>query len=143
MREQNMCFPLCFIDVPSVWAKSKSEAKQKKLLKSIVFYRPRRDSGKRARVTLELGNCVYYCNLHMQMRCRCVAKTNRKKCDVQFLLCFSILNAMPQNRKHEFSTRNVDVSKPSRLCIKITCRMQKRRNEESKTGKLAETFNQN
>ena len=88
LREQNMCFPLCFIDVPAVRAKSKSEAKQEKLLESIVFYRPRRDSEKRAGVTLELGNRVYYCNLRMQMRCPCIAKTITKKCDVQFLLCF-------------------------------------------------------
>ena len=143
LRQQNMRFPLYFTGVRAVWAKSKSEAKQKKCLKSIVFYRPRCDSVNSTGVTFELANCVYYCILQMQMRCLGIAKTNTKKCDVRFLLRFTILNAIAQNRKQEFRTPNANVSKPSPLRIKMTCRMSKGRNEEAKTAKLVKTFNQN
>ena len=108
-----------------------------------MFYSPRRDSVNSTCVTFEDANCVYYCILHMQMRFLHSTKRSTKKCDVRFLLCFTALNAIAQNRKPEFYIRNANVSKPSRLRIKITCRISKGRNEEAKTAKLAETFIQN
>ena len=76
----------------------------------------------------------------MQMRFLCIAKTDTEKYDVRFLLCFTALNAIAQNRTREILRRNANVSKPSRLRIKITCRMSEGRNAEAKTAKLAEAF---
>ena len=70
-------------------------------------------------------------------------KKKVEKCDVRFLLCFTVLNAIAKNRKIEFQTLNGNVSKPSRLPIKVTCRMSKGHSQEAKTDKLAEAFNKN
>ena len=67
-------------------------------------------------------------------------KIKHEKCDVRFLLRFTIQNAIAKNGKVELQSRNENVSKPSRLCIKVTCRCWRRRMEEAKTAKIAETF---
>ena len=117
--------------------------KNGKCSNSIVFYSPRCDSVNSTRVTFESAYRVYYCILQVQMRFLGSAKTKTKKRGVRFLLCFTALNAIAQNRKQEFRAPNASVSKPSPLRIKITCRISKGRNEEAKTSKLAETFAQN
>ena len=103
LREQNMCLLLYFTGIRAILQKKRFLAEnEKNTEKNIVFYSPRRDSVNSTCVTFEDANCVYYCILHMQMRFLCIAKTNTKKCDVRFLLCFTALNAIAQNRKLEF-----------------------------------------
>ena len=70
-------------------------------------------------------------------------KNTTKSCDVRFVLYFTVVNANAKNRKRESEARNENVSKPLRLCIKLTCRILKARNQEVKTAKVAETFVRN
>ena len=79
----------------------------------------------------------------MQMRFSRGTKFVTKKCDLRFAFCFTIANAIAKNRKRKAQAQNANVSKPSRLCIKLTCRIRKGRNSKVKTTKLAKTFMQN
>ena len=76
----------------------------------------------------------------MQMRFLRMRKITTKSCDVRFVSYFAIVNANAKNRKRESEARNENVSKPLRLCIKLTCRFLRGRNPEVKTAELAETF---
>ena len=142
-KQQNQHLPLYFTEVRANRAKTRTSQKRKKCGKRIVFYSPRRDSVNSKGAPVELQKCNYHCILQVQMRILCVGKFSTKNCDVCLPLRFTIQNAMFQNRKDPFRTRNAKVSKPSRLCIKVTCSMSKGRNEEANTGKLAKTFNNN
>ena len=70
-------------------------------------------------------------------------KITTKSCDVRFVSYFAIVNANAKDRKLNFEARNGNVSKPPRLCIKLTCRILRVRNHKVKTTKVAEIFVRN
>ena len=108
-----------------------------------MFYSTRRVSANSEKRKFKLRKCVFYCILHMQMRFSRGTKFVAKKCDLRFVLCFTIANAIAKIRKRKFQVQNANVSKPLRLCIKLTCRILKGRNSKVTTTKLAKTFMQN
>ena len=140
---QNLSFPLCFIDEIAFRAKRQCLANPRKCLKRIVFYIGCYRSVFSKTARFEKRKCVYPCILQVQMRFLCDGKISRKSCDARFPLYFTGTIAIAENRKVEISHRKANVSKPSPLPMKVTCRMSTRRSPEAKTAKLAETFTRN
>ena len=70
-------------------------------------------------------------------------KITTKSGDVCFVVYLTVVNANAKNGKRESEAQNENVSKPLRLCIKLTCRFWRGRNQEVKTAKLAKTFVRN
>ena len=136
-------FSMIFYRGPCSVGKKQLLTKNKKYLKRLVSYSTRRASVILTNLRFEVAKCVYYCISCMQMRFVRTAKLSTKKYDMRFLSCFTILNAIAKNRKLEFQTPNENVSKPSRLRIKVTCRFLKGRNQDTKTTTLAQTFHKN
>ena len=139
-RQQNMQLPLCFTGVPANHAKALTLQKLRKRRKGIVFYSSRRDSAIPKSAPSEAPKCRNHCILGAQMRFCSGAKMCTKRCGVRSLSRFTIRNAIAENRNRRIEAQNGNVSKPSALSMKVTCRMSKGRNEAAKTGKIAETF---
>ena len=140
MRQQNMQLPLCFIGVPAIEGKTSNPAKIGKHEKSVVFYSPRRDSAIPKSAPSEAPKCRNHYILQVQMRFFSGAKMYAKRCGLRSLSRFAIRNAIAENRNRRIEAQNGNVSKPSPLSMKVTCRISKGRNEAAKTGKTAETF---
>ena len=140
MRQQNMQLPLCFIGVPAIEGKTPNPEKIGKHYKSVVFYSPRRDAAIQESAPSEAPKCRNHCILGAQMRFCSGAKMCTKRCGLRSLSQFTIRNAIAENRNRRIEAQNGNVSKPSPLSMKVTCRMSKGRNEAAKTGKIAETF---
>ena len=108
-----------------------------------MFYSTRRMTANSEKRKFKLRKYVFYSILNMQMRFSRGTKFAAKNCELRFVLCFTIANAIAKFWKRKVRIKNANVSKPLRLCIKLTCRIRKGSNSKVKTTKLAETFMQN
>ena len=114
-NSENIKKVLCFTALDAIPQSQKAHHLKRRNAETIVFYRPK-------------------------MRSFSGAKMCAKRCGLRSLSRFTIRNAIAENRNRRIEAQNGNVSKPSPLSMKVTCRISKGRNEAAKTSKIAQTF---